>query len=436
MTIEMQRPVSSAVSRAVSSAVVPLPRDEVWPGLARVPRVPVHASVARVVVARALRRLPVRMVFPDGTTWGAGGSDSPVMTLVRPSALFARLGADLRIGFGEAYMCGDWTTGPGTDLADLLAPFAERLTSLVPRPLQRLRGLVDRNLPAHEENTEAGSRSNIARHYDLSNDLFAHFLDPTMTYSSAWFPDTITGPDDLDLEQAQLRKIDGVLGHARVGPGSRLLEIGTGWGALAVRAAQRGATVTSITLSAEQQELARRRIFEAGLSDRVDVRLQDYRQVLGCYDAIVSVEMVEAVGERFWPTYFSTLDRLLAPGGRVGLQAITMSHERMLATRRSYGWIHKYIFPGGLIPSLEAIDQTLADHTGLRVLERRELGWHYALTLHQWRHRFGDAWAQIAEHGFDATFRRMWEFYLAYCEAGFRTRYLGVSQLSLGRAPA
>jgi len=431
MTIEMHRPDLVAVP-----AAAPVPHEDAWPGLARAPRVPVHAAVARAVVARALRRLPVRMVFPDGTTWGAGGPDAPVMVMVRPAAVFARLGADLRIGFGEAYMCGDWTTGPGTDLADLLTPFAERLTRLVPQPLQRLRGLVDRRLPAHEENTESGSRSNIARHYDLSNDLFARFLDPTMTYSSAWFPDSISGPDDLDLERAQLRKIDGVLDHARVVRGTRLLEIGTGWGALAVRAAQRGADVTSITLSAEQRSLALERIAEAGLSDRVEVRLQDYRQVAGSFDAIVSVEMIEAVGERYWPTYFTTLDRLLAPGGRIGLQSITMSHDRMLATRRSYGWIHKYIFPGGLIPSLDAIDSALAGHTDLQVLERRELGWHYALTLHQWRRRFGDAWPEIAAQGFDATFRRMWDFYLAYCEAGFRTGYLGVSQLSLGRPPA
>jgi cyclopropane-fatty-acyl-phospholipid synthase len=429
MTVEMHRP---------HVAVVPTtrPREDEWPGLASAPRMPVHATVARAIVARAMRRLPVRMVFPDGSTWGAGGPDSPVMIMVRPAAVFARLGGDLRIGFGEAYMCGDWTTGPETDLADLLTPFAERLTRLVPQPLQRLRGLVDRRLPAHEENTVSGARNNIARHYDLSNDLFAHFLDPTMTYSSAWFPDAISGPGDLDLERAQLRKIDGVLDQARVATGTRLLEIGTGWGALAVRAAQRGAEVTSITLSAEQRSLALQRIAEAGVSDRVEVRLQDYREVAGSYDAIVSVEMVEAVGEQYWPTYFATLDRLLAPGGRVGLQAITMSHDRMLATRRSYGWIHKYIFPGGLIPSLEAIDATLAQHTGLQVLERRELGWHYALTLHQWRQRFGDAWPEIATHGFDATFRRMWEFYLAYCEAGFRTGYLGVSQLSLGRPPA
>ncbi len=414
---------------------VPVPHRDRWPGLATPPRAAVQSPVARSIVARAVRRLPVRMRFPDGSHWGGGRPDAPTMLVLRPQAVFARLGADLRIGFGEAYMAGDWTTAPGTDLGDLLTPFAERLTELVPKPLQRLRGFVDERLPSHEENTVTGARSNVSRHYDLSNDLFAHFLDPSMTYSSAWFPDSVRDEADLDLENAQLRKMDGILDYARVGAGTRLLEIGTGWGSLAVRAASRGAHVTTVTISSEQRDLARERIAEAGLCDRVDVRLEDYRHVQGTYDAVVSVEMIEAVGERYWPTYFSTLDRLLAPGGRIALQAITMSHDRMLVTRRSYGWIHKYIFPGGLIPSLQAIDQTLADHTGLRVLERRDLGWHYAETLRQWRVRFDAAWEQIARHGFDGTFRRMWEFYLAYCEAGFRTDYLGVSQLSLGRAP-
>jgi cyclopropane-fatty-acyl-phospholipid synthase len=167
----------------------------------------------------------------------------------------------------------------------------------------------------------------------------------------------------------------------------------------------------------------------------VDLRLQDYREVEGEFDAIVSVEMVEAVGEEYWPTYFASIDRLLAPGGRVSIQAITMAHNRMLATRRSFGWIQKYIFPGGLIPSLQAIDETLAAHTSLAVSQRRELGPHYARTLHLWRNRFDENWPQIHAQGFDETFRRMWEFYLAYCEAGFRTGYLGVSQLQISRRP-
>lgn len=404
---------------------------ERWAELANPPRAPLSGAVARILFTRAVGRVPVRVTLPSGKQLGAGGESSPEMVIRRPRDFFARLGADLRIGFGEAYMAGDWEPGERTDLADLMTPFAEHLTALVPAPLQRLRGLVERRLPESEANTLEGSRSNIRRHYDLSNDLFASFLDPTMSYSAAWFPDTFPAGDARDLRAAQLRKIDGVLDYARVGPGTRLLEIGTGWGALAIRAAQRGAHVTSVTISGEQRDLALQKIERAGLSERVDVQLQDYREVRGQYDAIVSVEMIEAVGEEFWPEYFAVIDRALAPGGRVALQAITMDHARMLATRRSYGWIHKYIFPGGLIPSLQAIDENLASSTRLAVAERRELGWHYAETLSQWRERFLDNWPKVSELGFDRTFRRMWEFYLAYCEAGFRTGRLGVQQLSL-----
>jgi len=358
------------------------------------------------------------------------------LELVRPGAFFARLGRDTKIGFGESYMAGDWRAGPGTDLADLLTPFAARLTTLVPEPLQRLRTIVDKRIPISHENSLDGSRHNIRAHYDLSNDLFEAFLDPTMSYSAAWFDESESAATATKLEEAQRRKIDGVLDYAAVGPGTRLLEIGTGWGALAIQAAQRGAQVTSVTISAEQLAFATERVAEAGVSDRVDLRLQDYREVDGQFDAIVSVEMVEAVGEEYWPTYFATLDRLLAPGGKVSIQAITMAHERVLATRRSFSWIQKYIFPGGIIPSLQSIDETLAAHTTLRVTQRRELGVHYARTLHLWRERFNEQWPRIHQLGFDETFRRMWEFYLAYCEAGFRSGYLGVSQLQMTRGPA
>jgi cyclopropane-fatty-acyl-phospholipid synthase len=192
--------------------------------------------------------------------------------------------------------------------------------------------------------------------------------------------------------------------------------------------------VTTLTLSSQQQKLAWERAAAAGVTDRVDVRLQDYRDARGQFDAVVSVEMIEAVGERYWRTYFAALDTLLAPGGRVGLQSITMPHDRMLATRRSYTWIHKYVFPGGIIPSLRAIEDNLAAHTRLSIVERRELGPHYARTLALWRERFLANWNRL-EDAFDDTFRRMWEFYLAYCEAGFRVGYLGVSQLGLARHP-
>jgi cyclopropane-fatty-acyl-phospholipid synthase len=400
-----------------------------WPGIAHAPRTPFKARVAKAILRPTVERVPVRLTFADGSCWGAGAADAPEMRVVRPRSFFARLGADTKIGFGEAYMAGDWTTGPGTDLADLLTPFAERLSTIVPVPLQKLRGFVDEKLPHHQRNSVNGSRKNIEAHYDLSNDLFASFLDPTMSYSAAYFESV-----EQDLESAQLRKIDAILDDAGVTAGTRVLEIGSGWGALAIRAAQRGARVTTITISTEQAALAEERFAEAGVD--VDLQLVDYREVTGEYDAIVSVEMIEAVGEEYWPTYFATIDKLLAPGGRVAIQAITMAHHRYLATRNSYGWIQKYIFPGGLIPSLDAIDHTLDKHTSLAVTNRRSLGPDYARTLHEWRDTFDAAWPEIHAQGFDETFRRLWEFYLAYCEAGFRTGYLDVFQLTIARQEA
>jgi cyclopropane-fatty-acyl-phospholipid synthase len=237
------------------------------------------------------------------------------------------------------------------------------------------------------------------------------------------------------LAQAQRRKIDRLLDEARVGPGCRLLEIGTGWGELAIRAGQRGATVRTVTISARQHELAARRVAEAGLAARVSVELRDYRDVDGEFDAICSVEMIEAVGERYWDTYFAQLDRSLAPGGRVALQSITMPHDRMLASRHTYTWIQKYIFPGGLIPSVTAIEDSLARRTRLRVVNRADFGAHYARTLRIWQHRLFLARQGEADAlGFDEVFRRMWLFYLCYAEAGFRAGYLDVSQLTLERA--
>jgi cyclopropane-fatty-acyl-phospholipid synthase len=404
-----------------------------WTAQAGLPRGPVRAAAARLIFDRAAGQVPVRVSYPGGRVLGAGTAGSPEFEIVRPGAFFAQLGRDAKIGFGDSYLAGDWRAGAGTDLGDLLTPFAARLTALIPAPLQRLRFVVDKRVPASQENTPGGSRANIAAHYDLSNELFAAFLDPTMSYSAAWFEDREPVAAATGLEAAQLRKIDGVLDYAGVRSGTRVLEIGSGWGSLAIRAAQRGARVTTITLSREQQRLARERVAAAGVAGRVEVRVQDYREVRGEFDAIVSVEMIEAVGDAYWPAYFTALDRLLAPGGRIGLQAITMAHERYRATRRSFSWLQKHIFPGGIIPSLTAIDQVLAGHTSLRVTGQRELGPHYARTLRLWRERFAEAWPGLRGPGFDETFRRMWEFYLAYSEAGFRSGYLGVSQLQLAR---
>ena len=402
-----------------------------WPHIARVPRGPVSAVQGRIAAAllvRAVRRLPLRLQYPDGTTLGAADPTLPTMTLHRPSALFRRVGRSGLIGFGESYMAGDWTS---TNLPALLTEFAASVDVLIPPALQHLRPLAVVQHPRTMHNSPAQSRRNIAEHYDLSNEMFAEFLDETMTYSSALFGDAApidARPGFDDLADGQRAKIDRLLDAAQVRDGSRVLEIGTGWVELAIRAAARGARVHSITLSAEQLALARRRAEHAGVSDRVHVELCDYRDVQGRYDAVLSVEMIEAVGYRFWPTYFQALDRLVRPGGRVALQAITMPHDRMLASRNTYTWIQKYIFPGGLLPSVEAIIGITERQTRLRTVDMFSLRGDYAETLRLWRERFLSRSESLSTMGFDDTFRRMWELYLAYSEAGFRSGYLDVYQ--------
>lgn len=395
-----------------------------WPGLDAVPsgiRADVSSRVARRLFLGAVDRLDVT-VHVGGETFGRGG---PAMTVHRPEELYARLGRDGLIGFGEAHLTGAWTAA---DLTGFLTVLAADVADLVPRPLQRVRSLVQRRTPRPHRNTTRGSRDNIAHHYDLSNELFALFLDGSLSYSAALFE----RPDE-DLRTAQLRKIDRLLDRAGVGPGTRVLEIGTGWGELAIRAAGRGATVHSVTLSSEQLALARERVADAGLDDRVRIELCDYREVRGEYDAVLSVEMIEAVGHEYWPTYFRTLDRLLAPGGRAALQAIVIPHDRMLATRGSYTWINKYIFPGGFLPSAEAIDRVTRRHTTLRVTDRLAFGADYAETLRRWDEAFLAVRDRVLALGFDETFVRMWHFYLCYSRAGFASGYLDVQQLTLER---
>ena len=397
-----------------------------WAQIAGAPRGPVSAAQGRIAGAllrRAVRQLPIRLQHPDGSVLGAADPTLPTMTLHRPEALFRRVGRYGLIGFGESYMAGDWTSN---NLPALLTEFASSVDVLIPPALQRLRPLAVVRHPRSMHNSPAQSRRNIADHYDLSNALFAEFLDETMTYSSALFGDS--RPDWHGLADGQRAKIDRLLDTARVSTGSRVLEIGTGWGELAVRAAARGAHVHSITLSSEQLAFARRRAAEAGVADRVHIELRDYRDVDGQYDAVVSVEMIEAVGYHFWPTFFETLDKLVLPGGRVALQAITMPHDRMLASRNTYTWIQKYIFPGGLLPSVEAVIGITERSTRLRTVDMLSLQHDYAETLRLWRERFLNRSAALAELGFDDTFQRMWELYLAYSEAGFRSGYLDVYQ--------
>jgi cyclopropane-fatty-acyl-phospholipid synthase len=402
-----------------------LDRDDLdrWPAMGRPGPAPLHALLARLAFRRAAMTAGICVHLPDGRSFGS--PSGPVMEIANPDAFFLRLGRDGKIGFGEAYMAGDWDA---PQIAQLLEPMARQIQALIPPRLQWIRRIYEGRHPDEEDNDREGARRNIARHYDLSNELFATFLDDSMTYSSALFDAECTS-----LAQAQRRKIDRLLDVTGVGRGTRVLEVGTGWGALALRAAQRGARVTSVTLSEEQARLARRRVVDAGMTAVVDIRVEDYRDVTGQFDAVLSVEMIEAVGERWWPEYFRILDERLAPGGRIGLQTILMDHDRMLATKSSWTWIHKYIFPGGLIPSEEAIEQQLRDHTTLEVVDRLRFGESYGTTLRMWREKFDARASQVTQLGFDRTFQRMWEFYLAYSEAGFRSGYLDVAQLVFAR---
>ena len=414
MTIELTQAPSATID------------SDRWPAVARVPGGPFSAATGAIadrLFRRAAARLPIRVVYPDGTVVGAADPTLPTMVVHRPEAMVRRVGRYGLIGFGESYMAGDWSS---TDIAELLTEFAKRLTELIPPALQRFRPLAVVRQPRSHHNSRRQARRNIAEHYDLSNTMFSEFLDETMTYSSALFESLPANASVL--ADAQRRKIDRLLDTAGVGPGSRVLEIGTGWGELCIRAAARGAHIRSITLSAEQQRLARQRVADAGLSHLVDIDLCDYRDLEGSYDAVLSVEMIEAVGYRFWPTYFQILDRLVAPDGRVAIQAITMPHDRMMASRNTYTWIQKYIFPGGLLTSTEAVINITEYNTRLRTVDMYSLRSHYAETLRLWRERFVGRRDATAELGFDEVFHRMWELYLAYSEAGFRSGYLDVYQ--------
>jgi cyclopropane-fatty-acyl-phospholipid synthase len=409
-------------------AAAPAADSDRWPDVATVPATTARAAAARLAFRHAARKLQLQIAGP-GTDAAARPGDTGLV-LRRPADFFRRLGADGPMGFGEAYMAGDWDTG---DLPGLLTALGTGYDQLVPAPLRLLRPLLVRRRPAEDQGI-SGSRRNIELHYDLSEEMFAAFLDETMTYSCGLFAeDAGDAPEPGSLARAQRRKIAAILDLARVTAGTRLLEIGTGWGALALGAAERGAAVVSITNSPQHHRAASRRVRDAGAGDLVSVELLDYREVSGQFDAVVSVEMIEAVGDAYWPAYFGAIDSVLAPGGRAAIQAITLPHARMLQVSRSYSWMDKYIFPGAVIPSRRAIEHTLARHTTLRVASVQPMAAHYVRTLQAWRAQFSAAHDAITALGFDEVFYRMWQFYLAYCEAGFRTGLVDVGQYLLER---
>jgi cyclopropane-fatty-acyl-phospholipid synthase len=279
------------------------------------------------------------------------------------------------------------------------------------------------------KNTLKQAQKNISKHYDLSNAMYEMFLDKTMTYSCGIFDNK-----SETLEDAQIRKIDHILEKAHLSKHHHLLEIGTGWGTLAIRAATRyGCRVTSITLSKEQQKLAQQRIDQAGLSDQIEVLFCDYRKVTGKYDRIISVEMIEAVGKAYYPIFFRSCNRLLKPNGVLVIQTITIPDQRYEAFAKTTDWMRLFIFPGGMLPSLTALTKVLTDHTSFVVKQVESIGPHYALTLARWKERFLGNRERIIELGFPESFIRRWEYYFSYSQVGFAQHYVDDLQIILTR---
>lgn len=379
-------------------------------------------------LASQLRCGTVHVRLPDRRLVTLRGElPGPSATIELGNYRFARslvLGGD--IGMAEAYIRGDWTT---PDLTQLLYLFClnedlvdnafagNLLVRLCRRALHRLR-----------RNTKEGSRHNIHRHYDLGNEFFGAWLDSSMTYSSALF-----SAETADLPTAQRHKYEQLAKAIELQPGQNVLEIGCGWGGFAEFAAKTyGANVLALTISKEQHEFARRRIHEAGLAEKVEVRLQDYRDQDGRFDRIASIEMIEAVGEQFWPAYFSQLSQRLKPGGLAGIQAITVRDELFDSYRQRVDFIQRYIFPGGMLPSATIL-RSLGERFEMPVVRERVFGQDYAKTLALWRDNFSRAWTDLTSLGFDEPFRRLWEYYLCYCEAGFRAGKIDVGQLVFAR---
>lgn len=330
------------------------------------------------------------------------------------------------IGFAEAYFDEMWSSPDVTDLMELFVINGENVYknmsgSVMARTWMRLLHWMNRN-------THSGSKRNISAHYDLGNRFYEQWLDPSMTYSSAYFGDGAN-----DLESAQTHKYRKLATDSGIGENAHVLEIGCGWGGFAEFAAREiGCRVTALTISREQHDYARKRIFDAGLSDKVDIKFQDYRDESGRYDHIASIEMFEAVGEKYWPTFFSRMRSCLKDGGTAGLQTITIAEHMFETYRANPDFIQRYIFPGGMLPT-GTIMRDLGQKSGMPLKAETGFGKDYALTLREWRRRFDEKWLQVKPLGFDERFQKLWRYYMHYCEAGFRSGQIDVRQMIFHR---
>jgi cyclopropane-fatty-acyl-phospholipid synthase len=392
-------------------------------------------SLLRRGVLRQLAQLKhgQLMVVEDGERlmFGTPGSALLGEIHVLDSAVWGMVAGNGSIGAGEAFIHGYWSS---PDLTAVVRVFVSNLDVLdaMERGLARLSRPLVQGLHWLNRNTRKGSQKNIAAHYDLGNDLFEQFLDPTMMYSAAQF----LTPED-SLEQAQLNKLERICQKLALKPGDHLLEIGTGWGSMALYAAQNyGCRVTTTTLSHEQYAFTAKRIEQLGLQDRVTLLLKDYRDLTGEYDKLVSIEMIEAVGHRFLPTYFKQCAHLLKSNGLMLIQAITIREQRYEQAKRGVDFIQRYIFPGGALPCVQKMLEVVSRDTDMNLLHMEDFGLHYAKTLRLWHENFRRAHARLAELGYDDYFLRLWEFYLCYCEGGFLERTIGTAQLLLAKPAA
>lgn len=372
-------------------------------------------------------QLRVRDAFGEVLLGDGQGPLQATVTIDDP-AFYRKVAAQGSVGAGESYIHGDWRCDDLVALVRLLVRNRDLLDGMERGPA-RAAGWLLRGWNRLRRNSREGSRRNIAAHYDLGNDFFALFLSPDLMYSSALYAQA-----DEPLEVASTRKLDRICQQLQLQPGDRVVEIGTGWGGFALHAARHyGCHVTTTTISTEQHALAVQRVQDAGLQERVTVLMQDYRDLQGQFDKLVSIEMIEAIGAEFLDTYMGTLQRLLKPDGVALLQAITIEDHRYEQARRSVDYIKRFVFPGSFIPSINAIMAAKTRASDLQLIAQQDFGHSYALTLRAWRQRFLTQRAAVQAQGFDERFCRLWEFYLAYCEGGFLERSIGVSHLLLAR---
>jgi cyclopropane-fatty-acyl-phospholipid synthase len=382
---------------------------------------------ARMVLSAAMELAygTLKITMPDGRSVVVGGKGpGPSAQLILKNwRLPARAFTGGTIGVAESYMDGDWESPDVTSFLELFVVNAEAGekvaggSSWLLTTVQRLRHWLN-------ENTRTGSKKNISAHYDLGNAFYRQWLDRSMTYSSALFS---AGANDL--ESAQAAKYRALAKDVGIAPSDHVLEIGCGWGGFAEFAAREiGCRVTGLTISREQHDFAAERIAKAGLADKVEVKLQDYRDETGKYDRIASIEMFEAVGEKYWPVFFGKVKDCLRTGGTAGLQIITINEAAYKLYRKRPDFIQRYVFPGGMLPT-PAILKSLGAEQGLSYLRERVFAQDYARTLAEWRLRFWESWEKIVPLGFDDRFKKLWEFYLHYCEAGFRAEYIDVRQV-------